>query len=201
MAACVNAKKIEKTEKFFQGQPQKESIEGVWISYKIVVNSVGEMGSLDTAFLMLDEWKKNGLEPDSVTLNTLFNGFYNNGRILDGEKIWWMTKIKNVIPEIRSYNSRLSGTCNDGKLEEAEWWCQNMIGASGTSCRQTWKPPWNSASCYIAIEELLHLTATFPHGFSWPLLLCVKGESEVATFGGILAGTGIAGVFARDEHI
>jgi hypothetical protein len=32
-------------------------------------------------------------------------------------------------------------------------------------------------------------------------LLCVKGESEVATFGGILAGTGIAGVFARDEHI
>jgi pentatricopeptide repeat protein len=135
--ACVNIRRIEKTEEFFRGLPQKESIERVWISYKIVVNSVGEMGSLDTAFLMLDEWEKNGLELDSVTLNTLFNGFYNNGRILDGEKIWWMTKIKNVIPEIRSYNSRLSGTCNDGKLEEAEWWCQNMIGASGTSCRRT----------------------------------------------------------------
>jgi hypothetical protein len=52
----------------------------------------------------------------------------------------------------------------------------------------------------VAVEELLHLIATFLHGFSWPLLLCVKEESEVATFGGILAGTGIASVFACDEH-
>jgi hypothetical protein len=52
----------------------------------------------------------------------------------------------------------------------------------------------------VAAEELLHLTTTFPHGFSWPLLLCDKEEGEAATFGGNLAGTGIAGVFTRDEH-
>ncbi|XP_062162284.1 small ribosomal subunit protein mS78 (rPPR3a)-like [Alnus glutinosa] len=119
LAACVNAKKFDKVDELFRGLPQKVSIEVDLVSYNIVINAFCEMGSLDTALLMLDELEKNGLEPDSVTFNTLLNGFYNNGRFLDGEKIWCMMESKNVIPGIRSYNSRLRGMVHDNRISEA----------------------------------------------------------------------------------
>jgi pentatricopeptide repeat protein len=124
----------------------------------------------------------------------------HNNRIFDAIKLFDEMQSKGVNPDVTSYSALIKGFCTAGKLEEAELWYQNMIAASGTSCRRTWKPPWSSVSCYMAAEELLHLTATFPHGFSWPLLLCVKEEGEAATFGGNLVGIGIAGVFTRDEH-
>jgi len=200
VAACVNAKEIEIVEEFFRGLPQKVSIEGDWISYKIVVYSACEMGSLVTAFFMLDEWEKNGLELDSVTLNTLFYGFYNNGRVLDKEKIWCVGKVKKVILDIRSYNSRMSGSCNDGKLEEAERWYQNMMATSETSGKRTWKPPWCSASGDMAAEEILYLTTIFSHDFSWSLLICIEEEVATAIRGGILAGTGTVGDIISNEH-
>lgn len=119
LAACVNAKKFDKVDELFRGLPQKVSIEVDLFSYNIVINAYCEMGSLDTALLMLDELEKNGLKPDLVTFNTLLNGFYNNGRFSDGEKIWCMMESKNVNPAIRSYNSRLRGMVHDNRISEA----------------------------------------------------------------------------------
>jgi pentatricopeptide repeat protein len=115
----------------------------------------------------------------------------HNNRIFDAVKLFDEMRSKGINLDVTSYSALIKRFCNAGKLEEAEWWYQNMIAASGTSCRRTWKPLWSSVSCYVAVEELLHLTTTFPHGFSWPLLLCVKEEGEAATFGGNFAGTGI----------
>jgi pentatricopeptide repeat protein len=151
------------------------STEDELVSYKIVINAVCEMGLLNIVPLMLD----------SVTFNTLLNGFYNNGRVLDGGKIWCMVHDNRISEAIKlleemrskginmyviSYSALIKGFCIDGKLEEAEWWYQNMLVASQTSCRRTWKPLWCPASCYVAVDEILHLTTIFPLDFSWSLM-------------------------------
>lgn len=101
------------------------------------------MGLLDIVPLMLD----------SVTFNTLLNGFYNNGRVLDEGKIWCMVHDNRISEAIKlleemrskginmyviSYSALIKGFCTDGKLEEVEWWFQNMLVTSQTSCRRTW---------------------------------------------------------------
>jgi len=108
------------------------STEDELVSYKIVINAVCEMGLLDIVPLMLD----------SVTFNTLLNGFYNNGRVLDGGKIWCMVhdnrileavkllkemRSKGINPVVISYSALIKGICTDGKWEEAEWRYQNML--------------------------------------------------------------------------
>ncbi|KAK8546760.1 hypothetical protein V6N13_093803 [Hibiscus sabdariffa] len=102
MGACVNAKKFDKVDGFFKELPQKLSIEPNLVSYNTVINAFCEMGSLDSARLMLDEMEKKGVQPDVITFNTLLHSFCKNGRVGDGEKIWGKMVEKNVAPDIRS---------------------------------------------------------------------------------------------------
>ncbi|KAK8575328.1 hypothetical protein V6N13_033424 [Hibiscus sabdariffa] len=119
MGACVNAKKFDKVDGFFKELPQKLSIEPNLVSYNTVINAFCEMGSLDSARLMLDEMEKKGVQPDVITFNTLLDNFYKNGRVGDGEKIWGRMVGKNVAPDIRSYNSKLLGFATEKRMKEA----------------------------------------------------------------------------------
>ncbi|KAK8517363.1 hypothetical protein V6N12_032555 [Hibiscus sabdariffa] len=120
MGACVNAKKFDKVDGFFKELPQKLSIEPNLVSYNTVINAFCEMGSLDSARLMLDEMEKKGVQPDVITFNTLLHGFCKNGRVGDGEKIWGKMVEKNVAPDIRSYNAKLLGFATEKRMKEAD---------------------------------------------------------------------------------
>ncbi|XWS19494.1 hypothetical protein CRYUN_Cryun31cG0020900 [Craigia yunnanensis] len=119
MGACVNAKKFDKVNGFFKELPEKLSIEPDLVSYNTVIKAFCEMGSLDSASLMLDEMEKKGVEPDLITFNTLLNESFKNGRFVDGEKIWGKMVEKNVEPDIRSYNAKLLGLVTEKRMEEA----------------------------------------------------------------------------------
>ncbi|XVF27773.1 hypothetical protein REPUB_Repub14bG0137700 [Reevesia pubescens] len=126
MGACVNAKKFDKVNGFFKELPERLSIEPDLISYNTVIKSFCEMGSLDSALLMLDEMEKKGMQPDVYTFNTLLIGFYKNGRFVDGEKIWVKMMEKNVEPDIRSYNAKLLGLVMEKRMEEAVNFVEEM---------------------------------------------------------------------------
>ncbi|RLN22359.1 hypothetical protein C2845_PM07G26890 [Panicum miliaceum] len=57
--------------------------------------------------------------PDVMSFNSLLNGFYNNGRFDDAEKVWQMMKERNVEPNTKSYNAKLRGLVAEGRLEDA----------------------------------------------------------------------------------
>ncbi|XP_022777387.1 pentatricopeptide repeat-containing protein At1g55890, mitochondrial-like [Durio zibethinus] len=131
MGACVNAKKFDKVTGFFKELPEKLSIEPDLVSYNTVIKAFCEMGSLDSASLMLDEMEKKGVQPDLITFNTLLDGFFKKGRFVDGEKIWSKMVDKNVEPDIRSYNTKLLGLVTEKRMEEAVNLVEEMRSKGG----------------------------------------------------------------------
>ncbi|KAL6333822.1 hypothetical protein AAG906_029008 [Vitis piasezkii] len=119
LSVCVNSKKFDKIDGFFQELPGNLGIVPDVVSYNIIVNAFCEMGSLDSALSVLDEMEKVGLEPDLITFNTLLNAFYQNGSYADGEKIWDLMKKNNVAPNVRSYNAKLRGVISENRMSEA----------------------------------------------------------------------------------
>ncbi|RLN23871.1 pentatricopeptide repeat-containing protein [Panicum miliaceum] len=84
-------------------------------SQKPFIEEPGLSAALDVIPLM----EKCGLTPDEITFNTLLNGFYNNCRFNDAEKVWEMMKERNVEPNTKSYNAKLRGLVTDGRIEDA----------------------------------------------------------------------------------
>ncbi|KAK6917404.1 Pentatricopeptide repeat [Dillenia turbinata] len=119
LGACADSKKYDKIDEYFRGLSSKLSIKPDLISYNTVIKAYRDMGSLDSASLMLDEMEKNGIEPDLITFNTLLHGFYENNRFDDGEKLWARMEEKNVIPDVSSYRSRLHGLVNGKRMSDA----------------------------------------------------------------------------------
>ncbi|XP_017978085.1 PREDICTED: pentatricopeptide repeat-containing protein At1g55890, mitochondrial [Theobroma cacao] len=126
IGACVNAKKFDKVNGFFKELPEKLSIEPDLVSYNTVIKAFCEMGSLDSASLILDEMEKKGVKPDLITFNTLLNGLFKNGKFVDGEKIWGKMLENNVEPDIRSYNAKLLGLVIEKRMEEAVKFVEEM---------------------------------------------------------------------------
>uniref|UniRef100_A0A5B7BJW6 Pentatricopeptide repeat-containing protein n=1 Tax=Davidia involucrata TaxID=16924 RepID=A0A5B7BJW6_DAVIN len=119
LGACVSSKKFDKVDEYFRELPEKLSVKPDVVSYNTLIKAFSEMGSLDSAVLMVDEMEKNGLDPDLITFNTILDVFYWNNRFVDGEKIWARMEKKNVVPDIRSYNARLVGLVSEKKMSEA----------------------------------------------------------------------------------
>ncbi|PIA58415.1 hypothetical protein AQUCO_00500382v1 [Aquilegia coerulea] len=117
--ACVQSKQYDKAEKFFRELPLSLSITPDVISYNIVIQAFSEMGSLDSAELMLDEMESNGVKSNLITFNTIINGFYHIGKFSDGERIWARMEESGIEPDIRSYNAKLKGLVHGGKMAEA----------------------------------------------------------------------------------
>ncbi|OEL23221.1 Pentatricopeptide repeat-containing protein [Dichanthelium oligosanthes] len=63
--------------------------------------------------------EKCGLTPDMISFNTLLNGFYNNGRFDEAEKVWEMMKERNLQPNAKTYNAKLRGLVAGGRIEDA----------------------------------------------------------------------------------
>ncbi|XP_044460844.1 pentatricopeptide repeat-containing protein At3g13160, mitochondrial-like isoform X2 [Mangifera indica] len=99
--------------------PKKLGIEPDQVSYNTVVKAYCEMGSLDSAIMLLDDMEKKGVEPDRITFNTLLHAFYMNGRFGAAEMIWERMANRNITPDIRSYNAKLYGLAMEKRTKEA----------------------------------------------------------------------------------
>ncbi|KAF9589330.1 hypothetical protein IFM89_022666 [Coptis chinensis] len=116
--ASIVSKKFDETEKLFREVSLKLSIEPDIHSYTFVIQAFVELGSFDSAVLMLDEMEKNGVKPGMITFNTLLSG-YNNGKFEDAEKIWARMEETGLVPDIYCYNAKLLAFVNAGKISEA----------------------------------------------------------------------------------
>ncbi|KAF9590764.1 hypothetical protein IFM89_038291 [Coptis chinensis] len=116
--ATIQSKNFDKTEKLFRELSSRLSMTPDHYSYNIVIKAFCEMGSLDSAVLMLDEMEKNGVNPDLVSFNTILNGFIK-WSFSDGERIWARMEETGIVPNIISFNAKLQGLVNGSKISEA----------------------------------------------------------------------------------
>lgn len=127
LGACVSSKNYDKVDGLFRELPGKLSIQPNVVSYNTVIKAFCEIGSLDSAVLMLDEMEKEGLRPDLISFNILLDAFYKKDRFLDGEKLWGVMEKHNVVPDIISYNSRLHGLVSENRIQEAVDFVQEVM--------------------------------------------------------------------------
>ncbi|XP_055830967.1 pentatricopeptide repeat-containing protein At3g13150-like [Solanum dulcamara] len=127
LAARVNSKKYDNISEFFRELTGKLAIVPDAISYNTMIKAFCEMGSLDSAVLMMVEMGKNGVDPDVITFNTVLDGVYKNNRFYEAEKIWILMENQKVIPNVRSYNTRLRGLVENNQVVEADKLFEEMM--------------------------------------------------------------------------
>ncbi|CAL4973670.1 unnamed protein product [Urochloa decumbens] len=112
----------------FLGLPQKHKSVAAFNALLAAYEDSGNFDMLVAAFqkpglsAALDVFplmEKCGLTPDGISFNRLLNGFYNNGRFDDAEKVLEMMKERNVQPNTKSYNAKLRGLVAQGRIEDA----------------------------------------------------------------------------------
>ncbi|XVE51210.1 hypothetical protein DITRI_Ditri02bG0021400 [Diplodiscus trichospermus] len=148
LAACLYSKKLDYIEKLFKQLPQKLGIEPNLVSYNTIIKAFCEMGSLDSASLMLDEMQKKGVEPekrmevavnfveemrskrlklDVFTFNYMIRGFINEGE-LEGAKEWYNQIGKNDgAPDKQTYAMLVPFLCKKGDLRFATKVCKDIF--------------------------------------------------------------------------
>jgi len=120
LAAYVHAGDFDALATAFQQIPASyPTIVPTVPSYNILISALCQKPDLSAALDVIGLMDKCGLTPDEITFNTLLNGFYNNCRFNDAEKVWEMMKERNVEPKRRSYNAKLRGLVAKGRIEDA----------------------------------------------------------------------------------
>ncbi|ERN14931.1 hypothetical protein AMTRI_Chr02g213570 [Amborella trichopoda] len=128
LSACVNSKNCELVSVLFQELSTALSIVPDVLSYNILMFSLGKIGSLDSAFSMLEEMRQKGVDPSIVTFNTLLNAFYGEGKCEDAEKIWEIMEKRGCKPETTTYNAKIRWLVAEGRTMEAN----DLLGELGS---------------------------------------------------------------------
>ncbi|XP_075523180.1 small ribosomal subunit protein mL103 (rPPR7)-like [Primulina tabacum] len=121
LAACIASKEFDKFSELFREIPRKLSIEPDIISYNTMIKAFCEVGSMDAAVSLLDEIEKNGIEPNLITFHILLGSFYKGDaeNFSKAETFWSLMQEKEVVLDVRSYNSRLHGMMRQKRVSEA----------------------------------------------------------------------------------
>lgn len=121
LAACIASKEFEKVSEIFREIPGKLLIEPDIISYNTMIKAFCEVGSMDMAVSLLDEMDKNGVKPNLITFNILLGSLYKGDadKFSKAETFWSLMQEKEVVPDARSYNSRLHGMMRQKRVPEA----------------------------------------------------------------------------------
>ncbi|XP_073135663.1 small ribosomal subunit protein mL103 (rPPR7)-like [Henckelia pumila] len=121
LAACVASKEFDKVSELLREIPRKLSIEPDIISYNTMIKAFCQVGTMDAAISLLDEIEKNGIKPDLITFNILLDSFYRGDadKFSKAETFWSLMQEKEVVPDVRSYNSRLLGMMRQKRVSEA----------------------------------------------------------------------------------
>lgn len=77
------------------------------------------MGLFDDALKTLELMELREIKPNSITFNTLLNGFYGKGMIFEGGEMWKRMVENDIQPNLRSFNAKIRGLTFQAKIPEA----------------------------------------------------------------------------------
>ncbi|KAL6542260.1 hypothetical protein OROMI_023862 [Orobanche minor] len=109
LSACIDSKVFDRVPVYFYEFPAKFGFQPDKYSYGILLKAYCDMGSPETAMEKLKEMEEKGIEIGAISFTTILHTLYKKGSIIEAEKFWddMVTK-KGVVPDVGSYNVRLS---------------------------------------------------------------------------------------------
>ncbi|XP_010913245.1 uncharacterized protein [Elaeis guineensis] len=113
------AHRFDDVRMFFDEIPAKYGIERDVISYNTIIKVMCDMGSLNSAYLVMVEMEKAGLKPDVVTYTTLISAFYKCGQGEIGDGLWNLMGIKGCSPNLATFNVRIQYLINRRRAWQA----------------------------------------------------------------------------------
>ncbi|KAJ0986978.1 hypothetical protein J5N97_005334 [Dioscorea zingiberensis] len=122
------ARKFDKVHMLFDDASMKYGIELDEISYNIVVKGLCEMGSLDSAYLLMVGMEKAGLKPGVVTYTTLMAAAYKSNRREIGDGLWNLMVVKGCSPNLATFNVRIQYLINRRRGWQANDLMHKMLG-------------------------------------------------------------------------
>ncbi|XP_068646949.1 small ribosomal subunit protein mL103 (rPPR7)-like [Aristolochia californica] len=120
LSACNKSQNFAQVPKLFSELSDKYQIKPNKFSYGILIKSLCESGSPESAFPILEEMKSKNVEITGVTYTTLLDAFYKKGKVDEAQTIWEEMEKNGCSTDVAVYNVKIKHACNgsDGKPEE-----------------------------------------------------------------------------------
>ncbi|KAL5983097.1 hypothetical protein ACLOJK_017178 [Asimina triloba] len=118
LKACNLSRKYDQVPKLFAEVPLKYGIVPDAISYGILVKSLCESGTLESAMLVLKEMEEKEIEITTFTFTSVLDAYYKKGQVEDAERIWSEMGKKGCSLDVVAYNVKLMRTAHHGTPEE-----------------------------------------------------------------------------------
>ncbi|XP_077212383.1 tetratricopeptide repeat (TPR)-like superfamily protein [Tasmannia lanceolata] len=112
---------------YFYEAPEEFGIQRDEFSFNLVIKALCEMGSLDSAYLMMIEMEKAGIRPDVVTYTTLISAFYKCDRRVIADGLWNLMVMRKCLPNLATFNVRIQYLVNKGRAWQARSLMQKMV--------------------------------------------------------------------------
>ena len=92
------------------------------VTYSILLKGYGRLADVENVEMILEKADANGVDPDTVMLNSILDALVNCNKVGKAEDIFHkiMRQTDNAAsPNIRTYNTMLKGFANDAALDQA----------------------------------------------------------------------------------
>ncbi|KAF8012470.1 hypothetical protein BT93_I0593 [Corymbia citriodora subsp. variegata] len=107
LSACNASKLFDRVPELFGALPGKYGVSPDRVSYGILVKSYCEAGSPEKAIEVLKEMEEKGIEVTAVTITTILDSLYKNGRAGEAEELWDETVKAGCVLDAPAYNVRI----------------------------------------------------------------------------------------------
>ncbi|KAG9442294.1 hypothetical protein H6P81_018148 [Aristolochia fimbriata] len=120
LSSCNKSQNFDQVPKLFSELSDKYHIKPNKFSYGILIKSLCESGSPESALPILEEMDEKSVEITGVTYTTLLDAFYKKGKVDEAQKIWEEMEKKGCSTDVAVYNVKIKYACNspDGKPED-----------------------------------------------------------------------------------
>lgn len=95
-------------------------------TWNSLVAGYSNAGQFDHALDLVEEMKRNRLDPDITTWNGLISGYLMNGRSSQAVLLLRQMKAIGLTPNVVSWTSLISGSCHNGDYEDSFYFFKEM---------------------------------------------------------------------------
>ncbi|XP_068640069.1 small ribosomal subunit protein mL103 (rPPR7) [Aristolochia californica] len=128
LSACNRSRRFEKVPKLFNELSEKYRITPNEISYGILIKSLCDSSSPESACSVLEEMREKKVEVTPYTYTSLLDAFYEKGKVQEAEKIWEEMGKKGCSRDATAYNVKVK-YASGGKPEAVLKLMDEMIEA------------------------------------------------------------------------
>ncbi|XP_051151549.1 pentatricopeptide repeat-containing protein At5g11310, mitochondrial isoform X2 [Andrographis paniculata] len=113
------SRKLKRADRLWEQMKKEDIVRPTVVTYGTLVEGLCRMGRSDEAMKLVDEMKKEGVEPNAIVYNAIIDALGEAGRFKEALGMLERFSILENGPGISTYNSLVKGFCKAGEPAEA----------------------------------------------------------------------------------